>query len=154
MDESIHDLLNYLVIDCSHRAKYIFFSFAEFSEQGTWLSKHLRVLHSFISQLSASVFSALLCWKMFTSDSALCFECQSASLWESANNVSHAVISWRFFVHYDLVPVELLSGGSPIYLYVFTVVSCERRLQREFNSVQLFHGSTSLEKMLMCHQGG
>lgn len=106
------------VIDCTHRAKEVF---PELNSASDGLGLHTPTCPSFFYfPVSASVFSALLCWKPFTSDSALCFQSQNASLWERANNVRHAVISQRVFcVHYDLVPVELLSDGSPIYLYIF-----------------------------------
>lgn len=69
----------------------------------------------------------------------------------------HAVISQSCFVCVCIMIWFPLSFFQMALLFIykyFTVLSCELRLQREFNSVELFHASASPEKMLMCHQGG
>lgn len=131
--------------DCSYRAKSLFPP--ALNSRDSRLSKHLHVLHSFILQFAASVLSALLRWK----NPHLRFrfvlwesECYSAR--ESANNVTRAVISRSFFVHYDLLPVVLFFRWLfYLFICIFTVASCELGLQREFNSVELFHASASPE---------
>lgn len=141
------------VIDCTHRAKEVFPALNSVSDR---LARHKPTCPSFFYfPVSASVFSELLCWETFTSDSALRFQSQNASLWERANNVKHAVISQSFFVCIMIwFPLRSFQMALLFIYTYFIVLSCKLQLQRECNSVELFHASASPEKMLMCHQGG
>ncbi len=137
------------VIDCTHRAKEFF---RHWIRRATDCSPHTDV--SFI--LLFPCFSLCVLRIVLLKNIHLRFQSQNASLWERATNVRHVVISQSFFFLCIMIWFPMRSFQMAllfIYTY-FTVLSCELRLQREFNSVELFHASASPEKMLMCHQGG
>ncbi len=152
--ESINDLLNYLVslIAPTEQKR---FSLHWIRWATDLLATNLRVLHSFISQFQPLCSQNCCAEKHSPQIRHLRFQSQNASLWERANNVKHAVISQSFFVCIMIwFPLRSFQMALLFIYTYFIVLSCELQLQRECNSVELFHASASPEKMLMCHQGG